>query len=168
MLNILHNVCVLLFAWVICILKNIQTFKKFKWNFRMSMIFRLILIMDGWGISCKIDLRWMSLDLHDKKSTLDQVTAWCHTDHQQTWLLINSLWPSSTRSGLTLAQAMASCLTASNHYLTNIEFSSKVFCGIHLRAVSRITTIQGSCQAFEKIQEPLQEKFRQNTGFYRK
>ena len=26
---------------------------------------------------------------------------------------------------------------------------------------------QGSCQTFEKIQEPLQEKFWQNTGFYR-
>ena len=30
-----------------------------------------------WDISCKIAQRWMSLNLSDDKSTLDQVVAWC-------------------------------------------------------------------------------------------
>ena len=36
-------------------------------------------MIDGWGISCKITLRWMPLDLTDDKSTLVQVMAWCLT-----------------------------------------------------------------------------------------
>ena len=37
----------------------------------------LILMTDGWCISCEIALRWISLDLTDGKSTLVQVMAWC-------------------------------------------------------------------------------------------
>ena len=37
------------------------------------MNFKVILISDGWGISCEIALRWLSLDLTDDKSTLIQV-----------------------------------------------------------------------------------------------
>ena len=48
---------------------------RFQWNFRWVM-FKLILVTDGWGISRKIALRWMPLDLTDK-STLVQVMAWC-------------------------------------------------------------------------------------------
>ena len=32
--------------------------------------FKLILVIDGWGISCEIAVRWMSVDLCDDKSTL--------------------------------------------------------------------------------------------------
>ena len=39
--------------------------------------FKVILVIDGWGISCEIALRWLSLDLTDDKSTLVQVMAWC-------------------------------------------------------------------------------------------
>ena len=35
-------------------------------------------LIDGWGISCEITLRWMSLDVSDEKSALVQVVAWCH------------------------------------------------------------------------------------------
>ena len=42
-----------------------------EWNFS----FKLILVIIGWGISCEIVLRWMSLDLTDDKSTLVQVMA---------------------------------------------------------------------------------------------
>ena len=45
-----------------------------KWNFR-EVIFKLILVIDGWVFSCKIALRWMQMDLTDEKSTLVQVTA---------------------------------------------------------------------------------------------
>ena len=36
------------------------------------------LVIDGWGISCEIALRWLSLDLTDDKSTLVQAMAWYH------------------------------------------------------------------------------------------
>ena len=42
------------------------------------VIFKLAVVIDGWGISCEIALRWMSLDLTDDNSTLVQVMAWCH------------------------------------------------------------------------------------------
>ena len=35
---------------------------KFEWHFRF-LIFQIISVTDGWGISCEIALRWMSLDL---------------------------------------------------------------------------------------------------------
>ena len=48
---------------------------RFKVNFRW-VIFNLILVVNGWGISYEIALRWMLLDLTDDKSTLVQVMAW--------------------------------------------------------------------------------------------
>ena len=39
--------------------------------------FKLILVIDGKGISCEIAFKWMSMDLTDDKSTLVQVMAWC-------------------------------------------------------------------------------------------
>ena len=45
----------------------------FEWNLRYS-IFKLILEIEGWGISCVIALRWMSLDIIGDKSTLVKVT----------------------------------------------------------------------------------------------
>ena len=47
----------------------------FEQNFRY-VIFKLISVTDGWGISCKIALRWMPQYLTDDKSTLVQVMAW--------------------------------------------------------------------------------------------
>ena len=35
------------------------------------------LLIDDWGISCEIALRWMPLDLMDDKSVLIQIMAWC-------------------------------------------------------------------------------------------
>ena len=49
---------------------------KFEWHIRY-LIFQIISVIDGWGISCELALRWMSLDLADDKSTLVQVMAWC-------------------------------------------------------------------------------------------
>ena len=40
----------------------------FEWNFR-QVIFKLIFVADGWGISSEIVFRWMSLNLTDDKST---------------------------------------------------------------------------------------------------
>ena len=49
---------------------------RFEWNFRY-VIFKQILLIDGWGISCEIVQIWMSLDFTDDQSTLVQVMAWC-------------------------------------------------------------------------------------------
>ena len=57
----------------------------FRW-----VLFKFILVTDGWSISCGIVLIWMSMDFTDDKSTLVQVMAWCcqATSHylSQCWL----------------------------------------------------------------------------------
>ena len=60
-------------------------------NFRY-LIFNLISIIGGRGISCKMTLRWLSLDLNDDKSTLVQVMAWCR---QATSHYLSQCWPIS-------------------------------------------------------------------------
>ena len=78
----------------------------FEWNFA-SVNFKLILVLDDWGISCAILLIWMSLGFTDDKSTLVQVMAWCH---QATSHYLNQCWPRSkppygvTRSQLSQGQ----------------------------------------------------------------
>ena len=42
------------------------------------IIFKLTWVIRGWGISCEIALRWMSLNLIGDKSILARVMAWCH------------------------------------------------------------------------------------------
>ena len=111
--------------WNRCWLVNSLTAGIFKGNFRY-VIFKQILVIDGWGISCEIALIWMSLDFTDDQSTLVQVMAWCHqaTSHylNQCWprspkpygvtrpQWVNSLWPSDAtcnrRTWSTLVQVM--------------------------------------------------------------
>ena len=57
-----------------------------------KVIFKLILMIGGWGIFCKIALRWMSMDLTDDKSTLVQMMAWCR---QATSHYPSQCWPRS-------------------------------------------------------------------------
>ena len=57
-----------------------------------KLIFKLILMIGGWGIFCKIVLRWMTMDLTDEKSTLVQVMAWCS---QATNHYLIQCWPRS-------------------------------------------------------------------------
>ena len=64
---------------------------KFEWNSR-HVIFKQILVIDGWGISCEIALIWMSLDFTDDQSTLVQVMAWCR---QATRHYLSQCWPRS-------------------------------------------------------------------------
>ena len=70
---------------------NSLTPGKFVWNFRF-VIFKWILVIAGWGISCEIALIGMSLDLTDDQSTLVQVMAWCH---QATSHYLSQCWPRS-------------------------------------------------------------------------
>ena len=65
--------------------------RRFERNLR-KVIFKLILMIGGWGIFCKIALRWMSMDLTDDKSTLVQVMAWCR---QATSHYLSQCWPRS-------------------------------------------------------------------------
>ena len=62
---------------------------KFEWNFRY-VIFKRILVIDGWGISCEISLIWMSLDFTNDQTTLVQAMAWCR---QATSHYLNQCWP---------------------------------------------------------------------------
>ena len=64
---------------------------KFQWNFRYA-IFKQILVINGWVISCEIALIWMSLDFTDDQSTLVQVMAWCR---QATSHYLSQCWPRS-------------------------------------------------------------------------
>ena len=61
----------------------------FEWNFR-HVIFKQILVIDDWGISCEITLTWKPHDLTDDKSTLVQVMAWCC---QVTSHYLSQCWP---------------------------------------------------------------------------
>ena len=56
------------------------------------MILKLVSVTGGWGILCKIALRWLSLDVTDDKSTLVQVMAWCP---QATSHYLNQSWSRS-------------------------------------------------------------------------
>ena len=58
-------------------------------------IFKLILVIDSWGICCEIALIWMSLDFTDDQSTLVQVMAWCH---QATSQYLSQCWPRTLSS----------------------------------------------------------------------
>ena len=62
---------------------------RFQRNFR-KVICQLILVIDGWSISCKIVLKWMPMDLADGKSTLVQVMAWCR---QAPSHYLSQCWP---------------------------------------------------------------------------
>ena len=57
--------------------------------------FKQILLIDGWGISCKTALIWMSLGFTDDKPTLVQVMAWCRqtTSHYLSQCWLSSLSP---------------------------------------------------------------------------
>ena len=68
---------------------NSLTPGRFKVNFRW-VIFKLILVVNGWGISYETALIWVSLNHTYDKTTLVQVMAWCHktTSHYQ-----SQCWP---------------------------------------------------------------------------
>ena len=58
----------------------------------LQVIIKPILMTDGLGISYGIDLRWISLNFTDAKSTLVQVIAW---RHQATSHYLSQCWPRS-------------------------------------------------------------------------
>ena len=63
--------------------------RKFELKFR-EVMFKLILMIDGWGVFHEIAQRWTSLNLTEDKSTLVQVMAWCR---QATSHYLSQCWP---------------------------------------------------------------------------
>ena len=75
-----------------CRLVNSLAHGGFQFNFSRWVIFKLILLNCGWGISYEIALTWMPLNFTDHMSTLVQVMAWCH---QAPSHYLNQCWPRS-------------------------------------------------------------------------
>ena len=94
---------------------------KFEWNFRY-VIFKWMLVIDGWGIRCEIALIWMSLDFTDDQSTLVQLMTWCRqaTNHylSQCWLRSLSLY------GITRPEWVNTTIVSEyNYFLSDFIFS---------------------------------------------
>ena len=129
-------------------------------------------MIDGWGISCKIALIWMSLDFTNDQSTLVQVMAWCRqaTSHylSQCWptslspygvtrpQCVNSLWPCHAlwkhRFRSTLAQVMVCCLTAPSPYLNQCWFTCGIprrYCQIFSISCTKSQHLNISCLALQ-------------------
>ena len=71
---------------------------RLEWKF-IKVVFKLTLVIDGWGISNEIALGWMSLHLTLDESTLVQVMARCR---QATSHYLNQCWPCSiSQTGIT-------------------------------------------------------------------
>ena len=91
----------------ICVTRP-QWVNSFERNFRYA-VFKRILVLDGWGISCEIALVWMSLDFTDDQSTLVQVMAWWR---QATSHYLSQCWPRSLSAyGFTRPQRVNCCLS---------------------------------------------------------
>ena len=82
-MTLIHNMCL---AIIVLTHRPLGDLKE------IWVIFKLILMIGGWGIFCKFALRWMSMDLTDDKSTLVQVMAWCR---QATSHYLSQCWPTS-------------------------------------------------------------------------
>ena len=80
--------------WFHCRVLNSMAPGEFEWNFRY-VIFKRILVIVGWGISCGIALIWMSMDFVNDQSSLVQVMAWCR---QATSHYLGQCWPRSMSS----------------------------------------------------------------------
>ena len=64
-------------SWDICLMycRICETGPAFQHLPLLSATFKLILLIDGWGISCEIALVWLVLDRSE--STLPHVMTWC-------------------------------------------------------------------------------------------
>ena len=82
-----------------------------------------------------------------KKHTVVLIWIYCisvllsQTSNDMMIIYIASLWPNDSigwlKSESTLAQVMDCCLMALTINWTNVDSSSRVFCGIHSRAISQ-------------------------------
>ena len=76
------------------------------------LIFKLILVIECWGISCEIALIWMSLYFTDDQWTLVHVMAWCR---QAASHYLIQCWPRSLSPyGVTRPQWVEKTVSTSN------------------------------------------------------
>ena len=80
-LHTFHGLLRFVVVWIQFI--NSLVPERFEWNLR-NQFSTLILLIDGWCISCKIALKWLSQGFTDKK-TLVQVMTWCRHYLSQCW-----------------------------------------------------------------------------------
>ena len=82
----------LIFAWINSRVNNREAgdLRCHCAHYDVTIMFKWILVIDGWGTSCEITLRWMFLDLIDDNSTLIQVMARCG---QVTSHYLRQCWP---------------------------------------------------------------------------
>ena len=101
--------------WASCCPINSLAPGKFEWNFKHEL-FKQILVIDSWGISCDIALIWMSLIFTDDRSTLVQVMAWCRqaTSHYLSRCWFRSMSP----NGVTRPQ----WVDLWSHYAESLQF----------------------------------------------
>ena len=110
---------------------------RFGWNCR-EIIFKVILVIDGQGISFKIALKWMTLDFTDDKSTLVQVMAWCH---QVTSHYLSQCWTRSMSPyGITRPQWVNRCINCCICCETGFCATFQVMVG----QSTHITTVQAT------------------------
>ena len=109
----------------------------FEWNFTW-VIFKIILAVYGWCISCEMALKFISLDLADDKSALVQVMAWCR---QATSHYLSQCWPSSMSPygvvRLQWVNVKTSWLTAPSHYIEHFSFLVYIIVKIKLQLISK-------------------------------
>ena len=111
----------------------------FEWHFR-HVIFKLMWVIDGWGIPCEIVPIWMSLDFTDDQSTLVQVMAWCR---QATNHYLRQCWPRSlTPYGVTGPQCININRAHEVSYYLNDEDIQQILCHI-LNIFADENTLEG-------------------------
>ena len=86
--------------------------------------FWLILLTDGWGVSCVIASKWLSQNLTDIKPLLVQVMAWCHqvTSHylsQFYWYQYHSQLDSTHNLGIISVLFFLGCSLQDPHFKGN-------------------------------------------------
>ena len=82
-----------IFRVVCCILPLLNSLSPGRFEKKIrQVIYKLILVIDGWTVSCYIVLIWLSSDLPEETSILVQVMAWCR---QATSHYLNQCWPRS-------------------------------------------------------------------------
>ena len=108
-----------------------------------SVIFKQILVIDGWGISFEIALIWMSLDFTDDQSTLVQVMAWCR---QATSHYLSQSWPRSLLPyGVTRPQWVNSLYNIAFIYVVLPAISYVIYFPMAFRVASIVSVQSHDC-----------------------
>ena len=147
-----HPITCVWFCCMLCCYDSINSLApgRFKVNFRW-VIFRLILVVNGSGISCETAIIWVSLDHTYDKSTLVQVMAWCH---QATSHYLSQCWPRSlSQYGVTRPQWVNSgwfiVLLSQCHWNKSRSIWVKSTYNIPKQSKTNANHVHNSCDALD-------------------